>query len=323
MSNSALCIGNSEYKTLVVPYAEYMPHGLMDKIIFAAENGVRVVWIDGRAGAATDGADISALADAGDVCPLGGLAEYFNRHGLWDVSLAEPCKKLKYLRRDDGAERIYMFVSEDISEKLCADVCLDGFCGGEYLVYDPFGNECHSANSADGTVHIEIEPYNSLVIITGAKCSDYPVQRNFEYETAAEFFDYEVSVNQDGEYTPLGTLFSPKNIAGADGIPDFCGKIKYCTDVTIAEDGEYELDFGKVGEAMTLWVNGECAGDRICPPYRFDITPYIKKGHNSIEAVVATTRVYRERDDFSQYMLIEPVGLMSRTRLIRRTESKK
>ena len=63
-----------------------------------------------------------------------------------------------------------------------------------------------------------------------------------------------------------------------------------------------ELEFEHVGMTPRLFVNGKDMGQRICAPYRWDITEAVRQGKNEIEVLAANTLVQRMQDGFSAYM---------------------
>ena len=54
-------------------------------------------------------------------------------------------------------------------------------------------------------------------------------------------------------------------------------------------DKRVELDLGDVIATCEITINGKSAGILINPPYRADITPYIKEGENNVEVLVYST----------------------------------
>ena len=72
-------------------------------------------------------------------------------------------------------------------------------------------------------------------------------------------------------------------------------------------------------EAAEVWVNGEYAGMKIAPPYRFDISGLIRTGINDLRIEVTNTldrKVRNMKSDADVYSLIrgssvlEPSGLI-------------
>jgi len=75
------------------------------------------------------------------------------------------------------------------------------------------------------------------------------------------------------------------------------------------------LDLGAVYETADVWVNGQSAGVRICPPYRFEIGRLVRPGQNTLTVEVTNTLVYEQRDFFSRFASLEPSGLLGPIRV--------
>ena len=72
----------------------------------------------------------------------------------------------------------------------------------------------------------------------------------------------------------------------------------------------YLLDLGYVGEMVELWINGQSAGVRFGPPYRFEIGEFLVPGENKIVADVANHYGFEKKDVFSKFVMYEPSGMM-------------
>ena len=70
--------------------------------------------------------------------------------------------------------------------------------------------------------------------------------------------------------------------------PYFSGVVRYEASFTSSE-GAHELELENAYESAEVWVNGEYAGERICPPYRFDLTGLCREGENTLRIEVRTT----------------------------------
>lgn len=72
----------------------------------------------------------------------------------------------------------------------------------------------------------------------------------------------------------------------------YSGGMKYENDFRLphkAEGQEVWLDLGSIVATCEVWVNGSAAGILMSPPYRIDITPYVREGANRIEVLVYST----------------------------------
>ena len=75
-------------------------------------------------------------------------------------------------------------------------------------------------------------------------------------------------------------------------------------------DGVCGIDFGNVGQNISLRCNGTDLGIRVCPPYSFILSDVLKEGENEIEAVVSNTLANAIKDGFSNYMTIPASGII-------------
>jgi hypothetical protein len=77
-----------------------------------------------------------------------------------------------------------------------------------------------------------------------------------------------------------------------EAIRHFSGIAAYHTTVSLTpadlpNGKRYVLDFGDVREVADLWVNGQHLGERVVPPYRYDVTNVLKPGANYLIVEVA------------------------------------
>ncbi len=77
-----------------------------------------------------------------------------------------------------------------------------------------------------------------------------------------------------------------------DGLRAYSGGAYYRK--TIQIDGQdlknrLEIDLGDLVSSAELRVNGQRAGIKLSPPWKFDITPFVKAGENQIEVLIYNT----------------------------------
>ena len=61
-------------------------------------------------------------------------------------------------------------------------------------------------------------------------------------------------------------------------------------------------------------------GDRIAPPYKFDVTGFLRDGENDFTVVVANHLGYEQRDLCSKFLVMERSGLIGPVTLKKMTE---
>ena len=74
-----------------------------------------------------------------------------------------------------------------------------------------------------------------------------------------------------------------------DGLLSYSGGAWYRKTLTIDPAKQVVLDLGNVVASAEVRVNGQPAGVRVAPPWRFDITALVKPGANRIEVLVCNT----------------------------------
>ena len=77
--------------------------------------------------------------------------------------------------------------------------------------------------------------------------------------------------------------------AAIDGLLSYSGGAWYRKTVALPAARQAVLDLGNVAATAEVRVNGQSAGVRVAPPWRFDITPWAKAGENRIEVLVHNT----------------------------------
>ncbi len=102
---------------------------------------------------------------------------------------------------------------------------------------------------------------------------------------------------------------------------NYSGGVRYRSVVTLTEgqaSGKVEVDLGRVTATAEVHVNGKKVGVRVAPPWRLDVTGFLKTGKNTLEVLVYNTLANHYQTIPSRYRgkplsgLIGPVRLLSR-----------
>ena len=102
---------------------------------------------------------------------------------------------------------------------------------------------------------------------------------------------------------------------------NYSGGVRYQTVVTLAEDqarGKVELNLGNVAATAEVHVNGKKAGVRVAPPWRLDVSGFLKAGANTIEVLVYNTLSNHYQTVPSRYRGSPVSGLLGPVRLLSR-----
>jgi len=187
-------------------------------------------------------------------------------------------------------------------------------------IWDPFSGETHGIKVETG-VHFDLEPYESrLVFFSDTPVSPIPAPTGSAVRSMEISSDWHVQFGDSGFGDSGQTLHLPKLVSWEElpGLRYFSGQVSYTRtiDVTAADaqsGHSVTLDFGEgtpvakpdpltrpnmraylespVREAAQVYVNGKFAGYVWHPPYRVDLSPYLKPGANELRIVVENTAI--------------------------------
>ena len=164
----------------------------------------------------------------------------------------------------------------------------------------------YSDNGNATTLPLVLEPYESVFVLFETpekKQKRNRKAKNFPEPVELADLDnalWEVSF-QDGMRGPSEplTVTAPRNLAEADNdsVIHFSGVVTYNTEFRLTKNdlksGRILLNTGQLGVMGKVYVNGRYAGGVWCAPYKVDITPFVKRGDNSLRIDVVTTWVNR------------------------------
>lgn len=285
-------INGEEFKALVVPGADYIDERTEALLKSLKAEGANIVFAQDM----PDGMNYDKVG-------LKDLPDYISKFGR-DVSISiENCDVHIYHYIKDG-KNIYMLTNEGTESAACFTLNI-GKKLNSCAMYDAMENRFFEVDETENGYNIIIEPYNSVFLIEGA--SGEKILKTTESKELKLMF--EISLSEYGDkflpYRETDRLF---NITGSEGESDFSGHIKYEAEFE-AEESEYIIDLGFVGEIAEVIINGENIGSKVIPPYSFR-TPLLKKGKNKLTVIVTNNNVYKIRDRFSAYTMAEASGLL-------------
>ena len=224
--------------------------------------------------------------------PFAELAGYVRENIGWDISVKNGFRHLRFSHRKDGDADVYMLFNESVDETLSAEVSFAAD-HGTMLEYDAYTGKLIRRNDRC----ITLEPYETRFIVFGADAEAAEPEAPLT-ETVSKLTNWKFTV-EGKEYQELCNI--------ALKHPRFAGTVAYETEFA-GSDGRV-LDLGYAGETVEVILNGENLGTRIAPPYRFDVAGKLRE-HNRIQVNVTTHLGYERRDQFSSYLMLEPLGLI-------------
>lgn len=330
LEDGKLIVNGESYRCLVIPYSQRITADLASFIGTAARKGFETIFInslpEGICGE-SDPVKVQALLGWLKGCTittLEGLAEVLRSRGIYDISLSDEEPYLRYYHYRRGETDIYMFFNEHPAKGI--DTVVNLQATGSLSLYNAFENTLVplSADSEGNITRLplKLSCYESAVIITGevdtALLGEIPAVKAFEEGEAHKAFEvkgkWKVSLAASLEYPEFSReleLETLGNMSAPERFPGFSGTFRYKTEFNLDVSADkVVLELGRVYEVADVWINGQPAGVRICPPYSMDISGLLKPGLNMLQIDVTNTLIREVRDPMSTNMAIEPSGLL-------------
>ena len=338
IEGGCLFVNQETYRALVVPYAQRLPEKLIQALSELAEAGLPVFFMRGLPESSSQNSALpERLQQNVQVCTHKHLVERLQALHIQDVEVScrDGSETRPYLRcyhyLNQGTH-LYFFTNESRSQALRTQVSLPHGTG--VVGYDAMQDQVYrlAATSADGATifELDLEPYESLfVIFTGDAQDEAAVDRprRARMSRAVEISEkWQVNTVDLSVQSPLQGL---GNVARPGILPHFSGTLRYETTFSAPETagrtGRVLLDLGEVYEIAEVRLNGQPVGTRICPPYFFDITPFLERTEGGSETRPYTLQVdvtntlakaFGAKNVFDRGMSQEPSGLLGPVRLL-------
>ncbi len=321
-------INGETYPCLIVPESKYLPLETLKAIYELSNHDIYVIYANSFPKGASDApdADISLYVTPSDRLHALSMSEivlHLRSNCKTDVIPTTYSPYLRYYHYDHGETKLYMFSNTNIHEDVSTDLVMKNFDFiGDYAIYDVLENKITKHHTDTDTIHVELKPYNSLVYIFGELPADIPTYVDHSHtDTIVLDENYSVSTVKEEKYPDFKhykNITKLVNMMSKDEQPRFSGHYLY--EKTFDFNGfdsenKYVLDLGYVGECATLYLNDVKCGDKMAPPYEFDITSALKNGENKLAVEVTTHYGYELHDMRTKYFLIEPAGLVGEVTL--------
>lgn len=315
-----LIINDNEYKALIIPYCECITEELLQFIIEAKESKLKIIFIDALPSKIInfDIDDITNKLKHTEIVKLENLAEYMVVNNLFTIKSEKKEGYLRYSSFVKGDIEYMMFFNEDPINEINTKVNFNN--NKPVYKFDVLNNKVTKVDY-DGGMQVTLNPYESFIYVLGEIESSI-VSENVKVGKRVKIADlpYKVSTANSFEYPNFKEVFTLRkleNLSLPKYLPDFSGTFRYETEVEFDKDVEEALiDLGDVYEIADLYINGECIGTRICPPYRFEVSKLLKAGKNQICVDVTNTLDKQLKDVASSGEEIQPSGLIDFIKII-------
>lgn len=307
--NGSFTINGLRFRCLVIPEAACLPPALFVQLNRLQNAGVCVLVATeqyGECGSGLTAVPLEGLVDA--VQKALSPNEALSVEGDWPLLRAGQWTR--------GNTRLFMFFNESVTEEVRTEVRLP--CRGEFLHADLLGEEFYARQTQDGRISLQLQPYESVILIF-TETEGFPAAKPVKSSQQLQL-RWDVSLLENGlsesfvSYRQKTELF---NLQSPAHRPGFSGTIRYEGTLQLEEEmPDCWLDLGQVGQTARLWVNGQEAGIRICPPYRYRLPGLLHAGKNTLRIEVANTLANRLKDSLSCFLPIPPTGLLGPLRLL-------
>lgn len=291
-----LTVNTQSYKVLIVPYVEYLTESTVKAVIELKKAGFQVLFIDGLPSGVVDG-DNGLLHELSDckVVELNGLVAELKEIAVPELLVEPAFSMLRYLHYREDHD-LYVFNNENMAETFRGTVTVP--VTGPVYGYDAWRNELvevRAEQNGDGTtLHLEIPPYQSVVVVFDQAEAD--VKTSVQYNEELLVNDgWSMSLATSKEYPEF---HDKQEISSFENVglkyPEFSGFIRYENTVEVPAVSAAALAIEDAYEGVEVFVNDESVGIQVAPPFVFEIGKLLKPGKNQLRIEVATT-LERER----------------------------
>lgn len=236
-----------------------------------------------------------------------------------DMALARPNPAVGFMHRDVNGMQVYFLANtSNQAQETDATFRVSDQVHPEW--WDPFSGEVKPALSSRGsgtTVHLQFAPYESRVLVFSERAGRAaPV--NAEIPRVLADLGTNWTLQFPGGSQPQ-TLAALRSWTDTDATRFFSGQATYEKTIAVPADATKNgarlwLDFGEgtpvtdtrkpgspgmrallespVREGAQVWINGQAAGSVWRPPYRVDITRFVRAGsNNQVRVTVGNTAI--------------------------------
>ena len=269
VSGRTLRVNTQEYGALIVPKAKYVT----DKTAEAINRAEFPVFLIEERPAGVTGGEVISLDD---------LTKKIRPE-------AELTPKSTYMRvmHYKGKAEFCFFVNE-AAETYEGSVHLP--VSGPAYFYDALENKILPADLKDGSLALRLEPLHSIFLILDTPDPALLSEPVRCAGTELPLAPWTRRLCAGIDYPAFGeaeAVTLPDRLE--QELPEFSGFARYESCFSLDAPCNVTLEITNAHEGVEVFVNGESAGIRLVPPFRYDVTPLVKAGENTLAVEVATT----------------------------------
>ena len=287
VQDGKLVLNEESYDCFIIPYSEALPGQVLSRLFDFAKKGLPIFFINQLPRRISDeeyNRDIIDRLAANkriEVVPLDQLARRLKESGFFDIRVKDRQPYLRYYHVKHSNMDVFMFFNEHPNQEIDSEVYLP--VTEKVYFYDAYDNrllESGSVREGNGSLlGLKLLPSQSILVISGAALDDLDaVKRMPDMELCMSIEGpWSVAMATSEQYPafrPWRTLEKLSDLSRPEFLPAFSGTFRYETGFTWsrAPGKRVVIDLGEVFETAEVFLNGQSAGVRISPPYRFDIS---------------------------------------------------
>ena len=334
VKNGRLFLGTESFRAVILPKVDAIPIAALSHLADLAEAGIPVLILERWPEKPCSGGSkvfhkaLERLRTAATLCNYAELSGHLRQIGLRSFLPDADVPFLRHLHyRKEGMD-IYFLFNEDIHQSIDTWVTLEATGTPEY--WDPLTGKQESAIyeilPERTRVRVRLAPFESVFVVFGTEAatpSVWPEQGEQSIiEVAGPWVTSRATAEEYPSFTPEPALAGLGDWSLCKPLARFAGTVRYETTFHLSgnwwQEQEAVLDLGEVFELARVNVNGQEAGLRIAPPYRFPVTGLLRPGKNRLVIDVTNTLVRSSPtpEQLSRYVALEPCGLLGPVRLI-------
>jgi hypothetical protein len=320
ISEQGLSVNGYLYRTLIIPYAQYIRKETADAVDKLQDTGTTVVFLDRLPEGVIGGGVFPDFFTKIQVVKPEDLPEIIRP----SITLSPENPRMRAFHYRKENRELYYFVNEDDKPyegkiripAMKSGIAFDAWTGTTFVQQQE-----DQENATE--LYMKLRPSESRIFFAGAKREDVSqieqicaqssegsLYEQLDQTTATILpclHNWTRSTCRSIDYPHFGNR---KEIEGFEDYSrtdrKFSGYIAYenqftCSKPAVAGTGDTQTENGKIileitdaGEDVEVFVNGTSAGIQILPPFLYDITALVTDGGNDIRIEVATT-LERER----------------------------
>lgn len=320
-----LMINNQLFKLLIVPYSQYLPHGLLEKLMTMANQNIPIIFINDLPLDSSERFNsqpiLENLRNKAKVCPLNYLESELSKFDLDRLKTTKKQNDLRYFHYKQKEQSIFMLFNESMLTD--TTFTFKTVSNKALLLLDVWTSEVKQLNKVNDYYTITLSKGESIILFEADETVDlfksFSTSCNEKEEYILNNEKWEIAIDGKGckEESCYPRIVENLPILGmGDELDNFSGKITYKTNINVVNPFQKaSLILENANEIVTVYVNDEEALTRISYPYEFDVSAYLQKGNNSLRIEVINNLGRYMKDYLSQYVDFEALGISGEVKL--------